>query len=316
MRVARLVLSAFALGLAAPLGAARPQEARAALAEARSALEREQPRRALRLARKVLDQDPEPAQAVDAWLVVIDALADSGRYSRVVEECEKLLDTYPATGQRSAVLRREFEGAKALAASYARVLFLRFPRLEEGVAALEKVIERAPFGPLADDAILAIADAYYQAGHYETARDHCDRLLKHYPDSELASQARKRRVLCNLRLTRGGAYNAAHAEQAGRDLERLARDGQPLEEPSQRVCEVMAERQYEAGLFYFREGNIEGGLRYLESLIVNHPSSHYARRARRLLEEGIIAKFPHTEYADRARQFLAAHRPGTSEETP
>jgi outer membrane assembly lipoprotein YfiO len=204
------------------------------------------------------------------------------------------------------VLRREFEIGKTVAFSYADLVLFRLPKHEEGVAMLERVIKHAPYGPLADESVMMIAEAYYAREDYEAARDHFDRLLRQYPDSKLIVKARVRRALCNIRLAEGAAYDPTPAQEAEADLSLLAKISQDktIEAQAAEMRDLMARRDYEGGLYYFRRRNIPGGLRYMESVIRKYPTTEYAERARRILQESIIARFPQSTHAERARRFL------------
>lgn len=292
-----------------------------ALNRARGAYEREKFAQAQRLAEELVEEHGTSEVAVDARLVLIDALASQKKYMSAYEQCEALLAAHPNTRRRSDVLRREFELGKALSESSSQVLIFNFPRLQEGVKVLERVVEHAPFGPLADDSVFAIAEGHRVHGKFEAARDQYERLIESYPRSDLIRRALIGRAACNYHLTEGAAYDNRPAHEAAKDFDILARAAGGAKEVTKRrdaLREVLAKGNYDAGLFYFRNGNVEAGLRYLESVIAEYPDSTYAERARRLLREAIIAKFPDTKHAERARRALAQPPPraGTSKETP
>jgi len=296
-------------------GDGSPQEL---LAAARRAYERKRYREAQRLATQIVTRHPRSRLVVDARLVSIDARIEEGHLSRAYQACEELLAAHPGTPHRTRVLRRELRIGDALTREHVRVLFLRFSRLEEGVDVLERVIEHAPFGALADDAVFAIAEAHYRQGDYEAARDHYDRLLKHYARSELAARARKRRALCNCNLAERAPHDSGAAEAARRDIKLLPRSARDegLTRRAEQIREMMARGEYETGIFYFRRENVEAGMRYLESVLVRYPDSEYATRARRILQEGIVAGFPDSKYAARARRILAKVRAAQAEGKP
>jgi outer membrane protein assembly factor BamD (BamD/ComL family) len=256
------------------------------LASAKQAFDRKDFSRARRLAQRVVDKHPASAVVVDAWLVVVDSLLESQEHTAAFEQCEKLLEAHPQTKYRTAVLRREFEIGQVLAASQYSVAFVRFKRLQEGVKILERVIEHAPFGTLADRAVYAIGEAYFHDGDYEAARDQYDRLLKHYPNSELIIRARVRRATCNQKLVAGSPYDMRPVEQAKADMDVLVKLSGNKEVAAQaaQMGELLAQGDYETGLFYFGRANIEGGVRYMKAVINKYPDSEYAGRARRILE--------------------------------
>jgi len=271
-----------AAGCASPWARRGPVQT---LAAAKRAFDLKHYRRARRLASLVVTRHPTSPVVVDAWLVVIDSHIARRNWSRAYQECEKLLAAHPQTKYRTSVLQREFQIGQQMAKAHAWVLVFRVKRLEEGVKVLERVIEHAPFGPLAPKALYAIGEAYYHDGNYQAARDFYDRLLKQYPRCELVIRARVRRATCNQRLAEGPPYDLAPAEAARRDMEDLARlsGNRRVAEYARSLRDTMAQADYDSGLFYFRRFTIEGGVRYMKAVIARYPDSDYAHRARRIL---------------------------------
>jgi len=256
------------------------------LASAKQAFDRKDFSRARRLAQRVVERHAASPVVVDAWLVVVDSLLETQDHTGAFEQCEKLLEAHPQTKYRTAILRREYEIGEVLAASQYSVAFVKVKRLQEGVKALERVIEHAPFGTLADRAVYAIGEAYFNDGDYEAARDHYDRLLKQYPNSELIIRARVRRATCNQKLVAGSPYDMRPVERAKADMDVLVKLSGNREVAAQaaEMGELLARGDYETGLFYFGRANIEGGVRYMKAVIVRYPETEYAARALRIME--------------------------------
>jgi len=242
--------------------------------------------RATSLAKRVARRYPASPAAEEAMLVRIDAEFERGKLPRAYQTCEEMLQAYPRSKHRTAVLRRELKIGDALTRQQARVLLFRLSRLDEGVNVLKSVIEHAPFGPLADDAVLAIADAYLGAGKHEEARDYYDRLLRDYPTSELALRARVSQALCDYRMSDKAPHDVAPAERARRELAVLSRvsDDQTMTRRMAEMRDLLARSDYDTGLFYVRRGNVEGAARYMKAVASKYPKSEYAGRAKRILE--------------------------------
>jgi len=284
--IAALAVACCAAGPASPWLWAADESPQALLESARKAMDRKDHGRAASLARRVVKRHAKAPEAEDAWLVRVQALSAQGKIRKTVTECNDMLAAYPRTKHRTAVLRVLLDVGKRLARSEHNVIFFRLSRLEEGVEVLKSVVNHAPFGPLADDAALAAGDAYLQAADFEQARDHYDSFLKAYPDSKLALRARVSRALCNYRLTTGAAYDTGPAVDAERELKLLANvSGDPeLEARKKLMSGLLARGEYQTGLFYVRRGNVEGGMRYMKTVIAKYPESDYARRAKRILD--------------------------------
>ncbi len=277
--VALLVsLSALVFGAVAP--------PRQLLLEAKDQFDRGEYSRARRLAQKVVKADPTSPVALEAWLLVVDCYMKEDEPLKAYQECERLLSAHPRTKYRSAIIKREFTIGRQICLSRARKGLFGLAGAQEGIEILNKVVERAPFGPLADDAVFTIGEAYFIGGDYEAARDQFDHLMKNYPRSELAIRARVRRAYCNARLVEGAPYDLTPVVEAKRDLEALSRisGDETLRRQASEMRDILARSDYEAGLLYFRKGNIEAGMRYMRAVRARYPQSEYAERALRIIE--------------------------------
>ncbi len=280
-------LVGLAAALLGPLGCARGlrQPPEQVLSDAKRAYDRKAYGRARRLAARIVDRAPTSPVAEDAWLVVIDSHIARRNWPRAFEECEKLLARHPQTRHHGAILRREFQIGEALAASHVWLLFFRLSRLDEGIRVLERVIEHAPFGPLADRALYAIGEARFRDGDYRAAAEAYDRLLKQYPNSDLVIRARVRRATANQRLAEGPAYDSVPAEAARRDMEDLARmsGSKRVARYARDLRDMTARGDYDSGLFYFSRYSIDGGVRYMKAVMARYPDTELADRAERIL---------------------------------
>ncbi len=256
------------------------------LLAAKQAFDRKEFSRARGLASRIVSREPTSPVVVEAWLVVIDSYIEQQSWARAFEECEKLLTAHQHTKYRVAVLRRELQIGEAMAASRVSLLLFSVKRLDEGVKVLERVIEHAPFGPLADRALYAVGEARFRDGDYAAARDSYDRLLKEYPNSDLIIRARVRRATCNQRLALGPPYDLTPAQAARADMEDLARmsGSERVARYARDLRDMMARGDYESGLFYFNRYGLDGGVRYMKAIISRYPDTEYAERAGRILD--------------------------------
>ena len=282
----------------------------ALLAKAKGALDRKDYSEAESLARRLVARHGDSEAVVDARVLLIDALTGQRDLLRAAQECDKFLKAHPRSRRQSAVLKRLFELGKALTHARGSILVFTYSRLTDGVRALEKVVEHAPFGDLAADAIYAIGDAYLRRQRYEEARDQYQRLITHYPRSTLRQRAIIGRAACNYHLSGGAPYDPKPAREGLKDFDTLvlASGGSEVAVKHRAALRnEVARGDYEAGLFYFRRNKIEAGIRYLESILAQYADTPYAARARRILRSVIIARFPDTEYARLARRALDRH---------
>ncbi|HUT12008.1 MAG TPA: tetratricopeptide repeat protein [Thermoguttaceae bacterium] len=168
-----------------------------------------------------------------------------------------------------------------------------FDTFGNAVKAYEAVLQRDPRGPLADDAVMAIANGYFNKGRYEDAAYHYDMLRTEYPSSEHQQAAHVLAVQSKLRVYQGEEYDrtplddaddvAAQAltqfrSQLGEEQDRLA-------ETRDRIVEEKAKRDWAMARYYENQNQYGAARFYYQSIIKDYPLSQHARLARSRLEE-------------------------------
>jgi outer membrane protein assembly factor BamD len=138
-----------------------------------------------------------------------------------------------------------------------------------------------PAGPYADDARFKVCESYYRLSpktqldqqYTKAAYDHCQSLIAYFPDSEFAVR--------------------------GRELSTELRD-------------KLAEKEYQAGEFYFKRGAFDSAIIYYEATLRDYADSGQAPRAlSRLI--GIYQTLGYKEEEEAARQRLLTDYPTSPE---
>jgi len=149
-----------------------------------------------------------------------------------------------------------------------------------------------PTGPLADDAIMQVANTFFLNGNYQQADEHYTQLRRDYPSSKHVMQAYLLGYRTKLELYQGPVYDRTPLNEAEELIETLLLQfGHELGEERERVLQAraivraqQAERDWNSAEYY-----IKGG---------------YNRAARKVLEK-LISKYPETKFAEEARHRLA-----------
>lgn len=140
-----------------------------------------------------------------------------------------------------------------------------------------------PAGPYADDARFKVCESYYRLSpktqldqqYTRSAYDHCQSLLAYFPDSEFAARAR---------------------------------------ELSAELRNKLAEKEYQAGEFYFKRGAFDSAIIYYEATLRDYADSAQAPRAlSRLIS--IYKTLGYKEEEEAARQRLLKDYPTSPEAT-
>lgn len=226
---------------------------------------------------------------------------------------EKLIATYPGTQFLEKAVKAEYAIAdewlaavdpkakpeKAL--SFRSWWAGRHPAFDTSggaLAALEHVRHHDPFGPLADDAVMRIADYHYGVQNWDDAALHYDQLIADHPKSPLLEEAHRRSIDAKIKGYLGPEYDGAGLEQA-RALalhtltlfpERQASHSDEVYKTVALVDEQMTERAYKVGEHYLWTGKVASAEYSFGEIPVKWPKSPYAAKAKEQLAK--IAKMP------------------------
>ncbi len=159
--------------------------------------------------------------------------------------------------------------------------------------AYERVRLNDPTGPLADDALMAEANAHFIRGRYEDAALNYDMLRTEYPKSEHQKNAHLLGIEAKQRMYQGPLYDGTPlkeaAELADQTLIRfgptLGPDREKVIEAKNRMIAEQAERDWAVGRYYEKNGYYGAARYYYNMLIDKYPYAPAAARARDRLEQ-------------------------------
>ncbi|HBO42582.1 MAG TPA: hypothetical protein DD670_01330, partial [Planctomycetaceae bacterium] len=167
-----------------------------------------------------------------------------------------------------------------------------FDTLGNARKAYETVVLHDPTGPLADDALMALANSYFVQTRYEEAAEYYDRLRKEHPNSPHIMDAHLLLVKSKQLLYQGSLYDASPLKDADEAAEQTLRQfGVKLGEEQARLIDLrnkfereMAERDWAMAQFY--EGKkLYGSARiYYGYIMKDYPSTEMAKAAQERLE--------------------------------
>jgi outer membrane protein assembly factor BamD (BamD/ComL family) len=157
------------------------------------------------------------------------------------------------------------------------------------IQAYERVRLNDPTGPLADDSLLALANAYFRHGQYENAAYNYDLLMKEYPNSEHQAKAHVLGLQAKMRIYQGTMYIGAPLNEAKKIADQtLTQYGGQLGEEKERVAKARAQIVEE-------QAN-------REFVLAQYYENHKYYGAARMYYQGVIDEYPGTEKAKTARE--------------
>lgn len=248
---------------------------------------------------------PDSILEEDALFMLGESYFFTDRYPAAHDTYTKLLKKYENTRYLETIVAREFAIGR-----YWEQLYLadpdwpitpnlkdpsrpRFDAYSKALAAYQNVRLYDPTGPLADDALMATANAHFVHGEYEDASYYYDQLRKEYPQSEHQLAAHLLAIQAKLRFYQGPDYDGVPLADARRIAEQtLAQFGSQLGEEKERllktyreILELQAARDWNMAQYYEAKKYYGAARRYYRLLIEEYPDTRHAQMAAARLEE-------------------------------
>jgi outer membrane protein assembly factor BamD (BamD/ComL family) len=280
--------------------------AKQALNEADDLFQQKEYAKALKHYRKVIDRWPDSALEEDALWQSAECLFFTDQYPKAEDEYDGLVKKYPNTRYLDRIAQRQFVIAQYwLALDGKRHLPLLVPNVIDrsrplfdtrgrALKAYEHVRLNDPRGPLADDSLMAEANAHFLNREWLDADYFYSLLRTEYPDSEFLMPAHLFALQAKLKAYQGPTYEGGMLDEAEilADQILVQFPDQLSTEEEQRVVRSRAEiaaqqalRHWKRAEFY-KEGNHYTSARIYYALIArDYPKTMLAQQSRDRLEE-------------------------------
>ncbi len=150
-----------------------------------------------------------------------------------------------------------------------------------------------PTGKLADDATLALGNAYFAAGKFMKADEYYTDLRKTFPSSEHQFQAHFLGLKAKLEAYQGPDYSADALIAAGKLVDQIRkqfpveaqREREYLDRESARIRYLKAERDWLMAQRFDRRTEYGAAKHYYATLIADYPNTPFGERARQRMQE-------------------------------
>lgn len=263
-------------------------------------------REALALYRKVVDRWPDSTIEEDAMWQVGECLFFTDQYPKAEDQYDALVKKYPNTRYLDRIARRQFVIAQYwLAIDEKRHLPLLVPNLLDrsrplfdtrgrALKAYEHVRLNDPRGPLADDSLMAEANAHFLDRQWLDADYFYSLLRTEHPDSEFLLNAHLFSLQAKLQAYQGPGYEGGMLDEAEilADQILVQFPDQLNEEDEQRVMRTRAEiaaqqatRHWKRAEFYAKGKHYTSARIYYALIAREYPKTMMAQQARDQLEQ-------------------------------
>lgn len=271
-----------------------PGSDEAVIIDARAALARDQPGRALASISRWIERQESAGASQNRWMadaVLIrgDALLALDREYSALFEYERIAKQFPASDAFVLAAEREFDIAKRyLGGLRRRFLGVRIADATDiGEELLIRIQERLPGSQLAERAGIALADHYYDARDMDLAAVAYDLYLKNYPRGEWRVHAMRRRIFANLAQFKGPQYDSTSLLDAREQILQFAAifpsEAEDVSPIVSRIDDSLAARALDGARWYLKRGDAAGARYTLRRLLRDHPRSAAAAEALRIM---------------------------------
>ena len=255
---------------------------------------------------------PDSALEEDAMFFQAESYFFNDQYSKAQDTLDNLMKKYDNSRYLDKVVLRQFSIGQywekmhqaaphwPVTPNFTDSSKPLFDTWGNAIKAYESVAINDPTGPLADDSIMAVGNAYFSQGRYEDSAYYYDRVRKEYPKSPHLVKAHLLGMKSKEMIYQGPLYDSTALEEAGEIAETaLSQFGRELGDQRIKVVEArnkidakMAQRDWEMAKYYETKKKYGGARYYYRQIVKGYPNTEIARAAQRRLEE--IKEFPDT----------------------
>lgn len=282
------------------------QAARQAYADAEGLFRVENYSQAAKSLKTAIARWPDSKLEQDAMFLLAECYFFSEKYPEANDAYEALVQKYANTPHLDKLIRRQFEIAQYWEKHHQYRPHLPitpnifdkkrplFDTAGRAIKVYDNIRLNDPTGPLADDAVMATANAYFLRGRYRDADYYYDLLRNEYPRSEHQYEAHVLGLQCKLRKYGGPDYVGEPLEEAQK-LSRQLR--------TQFAAELDDEQRR-------RLAEIDGRLNHQLALRVHRMAEYFDGKkeygAARRYYADVVNEYPQTELAEAAKVRLVA----------
>ena len=248
------------------------------------------------------------------WLLA-ESYYRRGKYVWANDAYEQLFKDYSGTEYAEKLVARQFEIAQKwlafadpkakpeLKLPWTAAFEGKVPLVDPGghaIKTLEHVRDHDVKGPLSDDAVLKMADHYYNARDFESASLYYDELVNIHRKSEHVRRAQLLSIDSKLKGYMGPEYDGQGLD-AAKDMVTQTRttfpdhreDDDKLYHTLDLINDQHAERAYTRAMYYKRKGFVPSAEYYFSLVNARWPKTEWAKKSK--VELAALAKLPRKE---------------------
>ena len=228
---------------------------------------------------------------LDAFIEA-EILFCKGKFVKAARRYDRFLAEYPESALLQAALDRQFAIATAFLAGRKRPVLglFKIKGYAEGAGIMERLSDRAGDTPIAIDAAVAVAKSLERRGKFNEAYYKWSEISSRWPTGPIARDALLAMARCKHDAYRGPEYDGSSLISAKSYYEnfrlRYPKDAEKIgvDEKLKRINEQLAYKQFSIGRYYQRTANRQSANLYYQMVLDNWPDSSAAKMAEKELK--------------------------------
>ena len=263
---------------------------------------------------------PDSGMEEDSMLMEAESWFFQDKYDEANDAYDELIKKYPSSRYTDKAITRQFTIARFWQQAHAAEPHWPttpnftnksrpwFDTYGHALRVYENIRLNDPTGPLADDAIMSVANAHFVNGRYEDADYNYSLLRKEYPESEHQFEAHLLGLQCKLRRYQGPDYDGTPLEEAEVLAEQLLKqfpdkiepERERIEEIRQQVARQKAVRDFSMAKYYEKTKYYGAAKFYYREIVSKYPTTKLAQESR----DRIAALEPEQDIPDQPAEWL------------
>jgi len=243
---------------------------------------------------------PDSGMEEDAMFMQAESYFFYDKYVEASDAYDELIKKYPSSRYTDKAITRQFGIARywqqhhkaephwSTTPNFTNKTRPWFDTYGHAMRVYENIRLNDPTGPLADDAIMSMANAYFVDGHYEEADYNYGLLRKEYPESEHQFQAHLLGLQCKLRRYQGPDYDGTPLEEADKLAEQLLKqfpeqigpEQERVESIRQQLARENAMRDFSMAAYYEKTRYYGAAKFYYRQVAEKYPTTKLAEQSR------------------------------------
>lgn len=236
---------------------------------------------------KLVKYYPQAELAAESQYYAGQSFEGLEEYEQAFLAYQKAIETYPFTKRMEEMIEREFKiGNKFYAGERIKLWGIpTFPSVWKAIEIYQKVVDNAPYGKYADQALYKIGECYKKGGDYQAARLAFQKLIDEHPESKMNEEAKFQVGLCASQASLKPTYDQSVTDEALKEIEDFSRRHPEskltteADKMHQALREKKAQSDFSIAEFYWKQRYYDSAAVYYRNIVENYPETATAKTA-------------------------------------